>query len=210
MFAFLWLLVGACAWGKNPPQKSDSAATLEVVNPNHVYTRTTNSLSQLDFRNFRFHVFDEDGKSFLTRKLRNGKYDSKEHIRDWRTGDGYDWLGLDWVRFVGENSEFAIVSFSWVTTGGSASDFGVVQVFTQRDGHPIVVQQILFNTRKCGTSADLSTHPLLLTIEAFTGGNTAARRPLTLSSSTGPAHHSGGRVTTLFRCPRLAEMQGFS
>jgi hypothetical protein len=84
-------------------------------------------------------------------------------------GDGYDWLRLDWVRFVGKSSEFAIISFSWVTAGGSTSDFGVVQVFTLRDGRPVVVQQILFNTRGCGASSQLSIRPLLLTIKGVHG-----------------------------------------
>lgn len=165
----LWLLVGICAWPKNPPRHLDSAPTVDVVTPNHVYTVTTKSLRQLDFRNFRFHVFDENGEPELTAKLRNGKYDSKERDPKWRMGDGYDWLGLDWVRFMGENSEFAIVSFSWVTAGGSASDFGVVQVFSLREGHPVVIQQILFNTRGCGTSAGLSTRLLVLTVSGVHG-----------------------------------------
>jgi hypothetical protein len=169
MFALLWLLAGVWACAKNPPQDSDSAATVEVVNPNHVYRVTAKSLRQLDFRNFQFHVFDEDGESTLVAKLRNGKYDSKEHDRKWKMGDGYDWLGLDWVRFVGENSEFAIVSFAWVTAGGSTSDYGVVQVFTLREGHPAVVQQILYNIRGCPTSANLSTRLLLLTIRGVHG-----------------------------------------
>ena len=105
-------------------------------------------------------------------KLRNGKYDSKEHDRKWRMGDGYDWLGLDWVRFMGENSEFAIVSFAWVTAGGSTSDYGVVQVFTLLEGHPVVVQQILYNIRGCPTSADLSTRLLLFTIRGVHGMGT--------------------------------------
>lgn len=83
--------------------------------------------------------------------------------------DGYDWLRLDGVRFLGESSEFAIVPFSWVTAGGSTSDFGVVQVFTLREGHPVVVQQILFNTRGCGASSQLSIRPLLLTIKGVHG-----------------------------------------
>lgn len=81
----------------------------------------------------------------------------------------YDWLGLDWVRFVGEESKFAIASLSWVTAGGSSSSAGVVQVFTLREGHQVVIQQILFNTRGCGTSSELATHPLLLNIKGVHG-----------------------------------------
>jgi len=169
MFALVWLLVSLCAWARNPLQHSAPRPTVEVVNPNHVYTVTTKSLRHLDFRNFQFHVFEDGGESTLTAKLRNGKYDSKECDRKWKMGDGYDWLRLDWARFVGKSSEFAIISLSWVTAGGSTSDFGVVQVFTLRDGHPVVVQQILFNTRGCGASSQLSIRPLLLTIKGVHG-----------------------------------------
>lgn len=165
----LWLLAGVWVWARNPLRPSDSAPTVDVVTLNHVYTVAIKSLRQLDFRNFQFHVFDEDGKPELTVKLRNGKYDSKEHDPKWMMGDGYDWLRLDWVSLMGENSEFAIVSFSWVTAGGSTSDFGVVQVFNLREGHPVVIQQMLFNTRGCGTSADLNTRLLVLTVNGVHG-----------------------------------------
>lgn len=171
IFASLWLLVGACACAQSSPQQPESGATVEIVNPNHVYNGTTQSLRQLDFRNFRFHVFDERGESILAAKLRNGKYDSKEHDRKWKMGDGYDWLRLDWVRLVGEESQFAIASLSWVTAGGSTSDFGIVQVFILREGHPVVVQQILFNMRGCVANAnsELTSRPLLLTIKGVHG-----------------------------------------
>jgi hypothetical protein len=137
---------------------------VEVTSPDHVYVTATKSLRHLDFRNFQFHIFDEDGTSELTAKLRNGIYESK-----WTVQNGANWLRLDWVRFVGEDSEFAIVSLSWVTTGASASDFGVVQVFTLREGHPVVLQLILFNTRGCGASSAFSTRFLLLTIKGVHG-----------------------------------------
>ena len=165
----LWLLAAVCAAAKNPPQHSNSAPTVEVVHLNHAYTATAESLKELDFHNFQFHVFDTNGNSQLLAKLRNGKYNSKEHDRRWKIGDGYDWLRLDWVRFMGEHSEFAVVSFAWVTAGGSTSDFGVIQVFALRKGHPVVLQQILFNTRGCGTSASLSTRLLLLTLTGVHG-----------------------------------------
>ena len=137
---------------------------MKVVTPDHVYATTTESLRRLDFHNLQFRIFDEHGKSMLAARLRNGKYESK-----WTPENGSNWLRLDWVRFVDEESHFAIASLSWVTTGGSSSDFGVVQVFTLREGHPVVVQQILFNTRGCGASSALTTHPLLLTVKGVHG-----------------------------------------
>ena len=169
MFVLLWVLAGVFACAMNPPQPSDSNPTVEIVRPNHVYTATNESLRQVDFRNFQFHIFDKNGASTLSARLRNGKYDSKKSDRKWKMGDGYDWLRLDWVRFAGKNSEFAIVSLSWVTAGGSTSDFGVVQVLTLLESQPVVVQQILFNTRGCGTSADLDTRLLLLTVTGVHG-----------------------------------------
>jgi hypothetical protein len=137
---------------------------VDVVTPGHVYVATTTSLKDLDFRNFQFHIFDRHGASELTAKLRKGIYESK-----WTVQNGANWLRLDWVQFLGEEPEFAIVSLSWVTTGGSASDFGVVQVLTLREKHPVVVQQIFFNTRGCGASSDLNKRLLLLTIKGVHG-----------------------------------------
>jgi hypothetical protein len=163
-FFLLWLFVSVLASAQNPPGRTESEPTVEVVTPDHVYATSTESLRHLDFHNLQFRIFDEHGKSMLAARLRNGKYESK-----WTPGNGSNWLRLDWVRFVDEESQFAIASLSWVTTGGSASDFGVVQVFTLREGHPVVVQQILFNTRGCGASSALTTHPLLLTIKGVHG-----------------------------------------
>ena len=163
-FVLLWLLVSVYASAQNAPRRSELKPTVEVVAPDHVYPTTTESLRSLDFHNLQFRIFDEHGKSMLVAKLRNGKSESK-----WTLENGSNWLRLDWVRFVDEESPLAFASLSWVTTGASASDFGVVQVFTLREGHPVVVQQILFNTRGCGASAALSFHPLLLTIKGVHG-----------------------------------------
>jgi hypothetical protein len=135
---------------------------VEVVTSNHVHTTTTESLRRMDFRNLQFRIFDEDGKSMIAAKLRNGEYERTDE-------NGSDCLGLDWVRFVGEHSEFAIVSLDWVTIGGSSSPIGVIQVFTLREGHPVVVQQIRSNKRGCGTSSALGTHPILLTVTGAHG-----------------------------------------
>jgi hypothetical protein len=57
-----------------------------------------------------------------------------------------------------------------VTTGASASDFQVVQVFSIRDNHPVLVQQILFNTRGCKTAgAKYSAQARTLTVKAVHG-----------------------------------------
>ena len=150
--------------GSAEPQRVESEPTLEVVTPQQMYAATTESLSSLDFRNFQFHVFDKSGKAILTAKLRNGKYQSK-----WTSRDGSNWLRLDSVRFIGRHSEFAVISLSWVSTGASASDFGLVQVFALHEKHPVVVQQILFNVRGCGTSARISDHTGVLTIKGVHG-----------------------------------------
>ena len=159
------LLVSVFASAEDPTRSEAAQATIEVVTLQQVDpTATVDSLRHLDFRNLHFHIFDEHGKSVLFVNQRNGKSESK-----WTAQNGSDWLRLDWVRFFGEESEFAVTSLSWVTTGGSASDYGLVQVFTLRDRHPIVIQQLLFNMRGCGTSSRLSIHPLLLTIKGVHG-----------------------------------------
>lgn len=150
--------------GSAKPQGAEAEPTLEVVMPQHVCAATTESLRSLDFRNLQFHVFDKSGKSILTAKLRNGKYQSK-----WTFEQGSDWLRLDSARFMGGHSEFAVVSLSWVITGASASDFGLVQVFALHEKHPVVVQQILFNVRGCGRSARISERTGALTIKGVHG-----------------------------------------
>jgi hypothetical protein len=158
----LWLLVSISASTQNPPRHSELEPTVEVVTPDHVYATTTDSLTRLDFRNFQFHIFDADGKTINTAKLRDGKYERKSTY-------GFDSLDLDWVRFIGEQSHYAIVSLDCLSVGGSSSPFGVIQVFTLREKHPVVVQQISFNKRGCGTSSTLSTRPLLLTVKGVHG-----------------------------------------
>ncbi len=144
--------------------QAESEPTLEVVNPQHVYVPMTQSLSSLDFRNFQFYIFDKSGKSMVRAKLHNGKYQSK-----WTLQQGSNWLRLDSVRFMGGHHEFAVVLLSWVTTGASASDFGLVQIFALDENRPVVVQQILFNVRGCGTSARISPRTGVLTIKGVHG-----------------------------------------
>lgn len=160
----LWLHVSALAYAQNPARHLTQQPTVEVTAPQHVYRMRIGSLRGVDFRNFHFHIFNEHGNSILTAKLRNGKYESV-----WTLRDGSNWLRPDWLRFMGEQSEFAIVSLSWVSTGGSASDFGVVQVFSLRSQHPVVVQQILFNTRGCNASSEFSSLYRVLTIKGVHG-----------------------------------------
>ena len=144
-------------------QLTESEPTVEVLFPRYVYKQTMKSLRTVDFRNFQIHVFDAR-KSILIAKLRNGKYES-----NWASAHGSDWLRLNSVDFLGNHSEFGVVSLSWVTTGASASAFGLVQVFTLREGHPVVVQQILFNARGCGTSASIRKNVGGLTVRGVHG-----------------------------------------
>jgi hypothetical protein len=178
IFVSLWLVISPFAFAQTPPRRSQREPTVELATPDYVYRSTIDSLTRLDFRNLSLHIFNARGESTLAAQLRNGRYDSKEHDRKGRFGHGYDWLRLDWVRFLGENSDFAVISFSWVTAGASASDFGVVQVFTLRQGHPVVVQQLLFNTRGCGASAHFSTRLSHLTIKGVHGWDHCCPRTL--------------------------------
>jgi hypothetical protein len=156
---FFFIVVSISAYVQGHANHEETKPTVEIVTPQHVNSSiTTDSLQHLDFRNLQFNIFDEHGRAIVSTKLRNGKYKSKS-----------DWLRMDWVHFLGETSDSAVVSLSWVATGVSASDSGIVQVFTLRDGHPVVVQQISFNTRGCGTSSIFSSDHVLLTIRGEHG-----------------------------------------
>jgi hypothetical protein len=154
------------ASANGPSGKKELQPTIEVVALQHTYkTVAGRSLNLIDFRNFRVHIFDaKTRRPIFSAKLRDGKYESK-----WTLEKGSDSLRLDWARLIGEKSRFAVILLSWETTGASTSDFGVVQVFTMRNPHPVVVQKILFKERGCGASAKLSNPPVSLTISGVHG-----------------------------------------
>jgi hypothetical protein len=138
-----------------------SAPTVEICYPQFSYSQSFASLRQIDLKNFDVMTFDENGKPDLKAHLRAGKYEARSE------GTRY-WLGLKWFKVPHKEPnepETAVAQFDLVVTSGSASDYGVVQVFRLDDGHLKVVQQILFNTRgnaKVGAMLDAKSNTLTI------------------------------------------------
>jgi hypothetical protein len=118
-------------------------------------------MRQLDLKNSDVIIFNGKGEPELKARLRAGKYEGPLAV-------GSDWLRLNWLKILeGESEEptSAIAEFDRVVTAGSASDYGIVQVFHLDDDHLKVVQQFLFNTRgtsKAGSSYDAKTNVLAI------------------------------------------------
>lgn len=150
--------------------------TVDVIRPEYPYQQTVESLHAIDFRNFEFRIFNDDRKPMLTARLRHGSYKS-----GWNTQEGMsDDVGLNWIRFVGSSdSEYAVISLWWVEAAGSSSSYGIVQVFALQDKHPVVIQQIEFNTRNCQTAeASFAAANGVLTVKGVHGWEHCCPRTL--------------------------------
>lgn len=133
---FLFAFNGLHAeWKKKP--------AVQISFPNYALPREMKSLRSLEFRNSQAVFFDEKGVPDFRAALHDGKYERRDKI-------GGESVAFSWLTILGNDStdpNTAIAYYTWVTSAGSASDFGVVQLLHLEDGRLKVIQQILFNTR---------------------------------------------------------------
>jgi len=140
--AFCLILLSLFAHPDARAQQKTSPA-LEVCFPNYSYPNPIPSLHQLDFKNTGVIFFGEKGVPDFHARLRRGSFEQLHKI-------GGDSVSFAWMKFLGDRSaepDYAVAYYIWAMWAGSSSGFGVVQLLHIDDGHPKVVQQILFNLR---------------------------------------------------------------
>ena len=131
-----------------------SVPAVTVSKPDRVLEPTASSVCGVDFRNIR--IFDEGrGSAPLT----DGKYE--------READSHDYVNLKDIVCFGHGEgagEHALITAEWTSCGGSCNSSGIVQVFELRGGHPIITQQIDYDSHAEGTGAKFDKDSLTLTI----------------------------------------------
>ena len=136
----------------DPPNASVPA--VRVSKPNRVLELTTSSVCGVDFRNTS--IFDEGRGSV---PLSNGRYKGE--------AGGLEEVNLNEIVCLERASAFeehAMIIAEWTSCGGSCNSSGIVQVFELQGGHPVVTQQIDFDSHAKGTGAKFDKDSLTLTI----------------------------------------------
>jgi hypothetical protein len=135
----------------NVTQPSIPAVTLSK--PNRVLELTSNyGVCGVDYRNAPLFAGDR------TVPLRDGKYEQNEN-------PGSDSVTVEHVFCLDHGvAEHALLATDWVSCGASCNSSGMVQVFELRGGHPVVVQQIDFDSDAKGTGAAFDDDSRILTI----------------------------------------------
>jgi len=131
-----------------------SVPAVTVSKPDRVLEPTVSSVCGVDFRNIR--IFDEGrGSAPLT----DGKYE--------READSHEYVNLKDIVCFGHGEgagEHALITAEWTSCGGSCNSSGIVQVFELRGGHPVITQQIDYDSHAEGTGAKFDKDSLTLTI----------------------------------------------
>jgi len=141
------------------PGVENNSPTIEVLYPDYSYSKPLTSIRELDLRESDVLIFAPGGKTWVKARLHGGLYDVRHKLSS-------DWVRFNWLRLSAHGAadpEVGVAYFDWVSTGASASDYGVVQVLRIRDGHLNVGQQMVFNTRgssKAGASFSAKTNVL--------------------------------------------------
>jgi len=148
------------------PTTEDTKPTIEVLYPNHSFAWASPPVRELDLKESEVIIFGERGRMWVKGRLHRGLYEVSHKV-------GGEWLRLNRLKFPTAESgkpESGVAYFDWVSTGASASDYGVLQVLQIRDGHLYVAQQIEFNTRGSSKAgATFSPETNVLTIQGVHG-----------------------------------------
>lgn len=132
---------------------SPSTPAMTVSKPNRVLELTADhGVCGVDYLNTPV----SDGERTLP--LRDGKYERRENFES-------DSVEVKHVFCLDHGvSERALVDTEWMSCGGSCNSSGIVQVFELRDGHPVLVQQIYFDSDAAGTGVSFDDNSLILTV----------------------------------------------
>lgn len=135
----------------NAVQPSDPAVT--VSKPNRVLDQTTESVCRVDFQNSRVFLGND-----WSAQLTNGRYAKQGDLQS----EQVDLKGVSC--FGSGNGERALVTTEWRGCGADCQLSGVTQVFELRDGHPVISQQIEFNSKAQGAGSSFDASALTLTV----------------------------------------------
>jgi hypothetical protein len=142
-------------------QASDAATVtrpdvpaVTVSTPNRVLELiASNGVCGVDYLNTP--VSDGD----TTVPLKDGKYEQRENL------GGQSVVTVKHVSCLDHGvAERALLTTDWMSCGASCNDSGIVQVFELRDGHPVLIQQIGFDSDARGTGANFDENSQTLTI----------------------------------------------
>ncbi len=165
-FVFLFLVAGAFGQKSQIPYASDSdgpGPTFASENASRPYTGAYSSIRKVDFRNFRYLIFDEAGKPAESFPLKNGHYEDHEPYSNYSMNLGAIYY-LHTLPSSKGNS--ALVLYSWFAAGGSSSQGGTAEVFTVSDDRLRSTQRIHWDTHfQAGQpteSFDPSTNTLVI------------------------------------------------
>ena len=130
-----------------------SVPAVTVSTPNRVLELTaSNSVCGVDYLNAPV----SDGEDTVS--LRAGKYEKHEQF-------GESSVKVKFLSCLDRGvAEHALLATDWVSCGGSCNSHEIVQVFELRGAHPVLVQQIYFDSDARGTGATFDDRLLTLTI----------------------------------------------
>jgi len=152
------------SWGQ-----VDDSTSFYVTFPKYEYKQTMGSIRELDLRNLHLKIFDERGDVELSAALANGLYDWIRRTDAEKQCGSSEWVslvGAHYFDFRGGEPQHALGSFYWVSTGGSSTDYGIVQVYDLKSNRLEVAQQILYFAKGPGTAATFDITSGTLTIRA--------------------------------------------
>lgn len=138
------------AFGQN------SVSAIDVFTPNRALQVEASDACSVDFRNIRVYGENRD----WTAQLKDGKFERK-------VDSGYEAVTLDQVFCFAPKSRgerHAIIVLNWLDCGGSCSSTGVVQLIAIRSGHPVIIQQFVFDSHAAGTGVKFNEKSLILTV----------------------------------------------
>ena len=139
--------------------------TFSICEPRYKYPERFRSFEEIDFRNREIVVFGEGGHRLLAAKLQDGVFNARHsHSSDW-----VKLISATNFDDAGGRPRRALLRLDYVSTGASASDFGIVQIFELLDDHLVVSQQIMFNERGGGAESSFSAKNGILTIKGIHG-----------------------------------------
>jgi hypothetical protein len=127
---------------------------IKVSKPNRVLQLSANNgVCGVDYLNTS--VSDD----YETVLLRAGKYEAPPSL------DGESSVTVKILSCLDRGAaEHALLATNWVSCGASCNSHEIVQVFELRDGRPVVVQQISFDSDAGGTGANFDDNSQTLTI----------------------------------------------
>jgi hypothetical protein len=113
------------------------------------YKGSFSSIRKIDFRNFDFYTFDENGNPLPGRDNKSETHLANGHYKHQEPGD---YKSLDLVSFhylpklPQSSGDSAVALLSWFGAGGSSNERWIAQVFTVSGGQLRVVQEIVWET----------------------------------------------------------------